>query len=448
MLQLVGRGRHRVVSRRVSVEAAAAQVGIAAVGVLLVQVATGLLPDVTVLGYLTTTRLILAVGLAAVGVRSAVGRRSAAGPGGGWGAPGVLTRVLLGSAVLLVGWQLLGAVVLGTGLPAARLALEDVLVAGLVVGVVRNADDLRAVLVLVATVVAAVSVRALVQFTDGENTMHFLLPEGLSAAGGHAEQMPPGAIVRVVGYFDDPNVLAAFLVLLAPFVPAAVGPLSAAPAVRRLLLALPAVALLLTFGRSALVGLLVGLGVLAARRVGALRALAALVGASVLVVLSPVSVGRLGSAVVPRLAAWSEAARLAAAEPLFGIGLDRYPAVVPGFWHAHNLPLHLAAEAGPVAGVLVAVVVGLAVVQAVRVPGRSPAGDAAVVALVGFAVSCMLDNPYNARAVSTTFWLVLGLSVAMAELARRAPPAGESAADAETTAPRVKEPSSRVGVGV
>lgn len=445
MLQLVGRGRHCAASRRVPAEGAAAQVGIAAVGLLLVQVATGLLPDVTVLGYLTTTRLILAVGLAAVGVRWATGGRSGAAPGGR-AAPGALTRVLLGCAVLLVGWQLLGAVVLGTGLPAARLALEDALVAVLVVGAVRDADDLRAVLVLVAAVVAAVSVRALVQFTDGENTMHFLLPEGLSAAGGHAEQMPPGAIVRVVGYFDDPNVLAAFLVLLAPFVPAAVRPLSASPAVRGLLLALPAAALVLTFGRSALVGLLVGSGVVVARRIGAVRALAVLAAASAVVVLSPVSVGRLGSAVLPRLAAWSEAARLAAAEPLFGIGLDRYPEVVRGFWHAHNLPLHLAAEAGAVAGVLVAVVVGVAVVQAVRVPGGSAAGDAAVVALVGFAVACMLDNPYNARAVSTTFWLVLGLSVAVAELAGGAPRAGGSAGDPGTTAPAVRGPSSRVGV--
>lgn len=387
---------------------------LAVLTLVVLDTAIGFLPAITALPYVNTTRLLLAGGIAAVVVRDRLrGDRPLRGRLPAGSAP-----VVAGAGLLLY-WQLASSIGFTTSdLSLVRLLGEQLATAVFVVLLVDSREKLQTLLAVLGLAVGAVSLHALRQFAAGENTEHFLLWQGGSAAGGHAATLPDGAIVRVVGYFTDPNVLATWLVLLLPLVAVALWrtPLPRWAVV--LFLSLPAAALVLTFSRAPFLGLLAAAAVLLARRRPWLPvALAAL---AVVAVVNPLSSGRLVSAIAPRLDVWAEAARVVVAAPLFGVGSGGFREVAPLYYNAHNLFLHLGAEGGVVAALAIGVVLAGAVRLALRqsrLPGDLGAvGVALAVSLVAFSVVSVLDNPYNARAVSATFWLLVGLLLATVRL--------------------------------
>lgn len=386
-------------------------VGSTAVALLLVQLATEVLPSVTVLTYLSTTRLLVVVGLIALLARDALlGRR----PGSlrlSRPAAGVVTA---GAAFVL--WHVIAALAVPPeAYTALRLLVEQALAGALVVLLVRSHDDVVGVLWTVALSVTVVSVRAVQQFVDHENTTHFLYQVDGVARGLHASQVPDDALIRVVGNFNDPNVFAAFLVLLLPLAIHLLVRVRAPLWVRVVGVALGGAALLLTFSRGAVIGLLLAGLVLVVRRrpwVGAM--LGALIPVAV---LNPLSSGRLLSAVAPRLRVWERAATVALEHPLTGVGSGGFRAYAPEFFNAHNLFLQLAAEGGLLAAALMGALLGCGVVAALRIAERGGPhgglGAAVAVALLAFVWISLLDDPYNAKAVSSAVWLLLGLVVAL-----------------------------------
>ena len=407
--------------------------GLASLSVLILQVSTQFLPFFVVLQYLTPTRAILAVGLVA-----AIGKQALARRGNGWrGARQALaqSRLLLVCITLLLLWYAIATGMSGslTSFSVLRLRLEELLAFGLAILTLDSKSKFRAIGLVVAVAVAAVSLQAIAQFGEGQNTNYFLIwQQGWQTRNAIA--MPEGAIPRVVGYFDNPNVLAAYLLLLGPL---AAVPVTAASSARwrapqwalGVLVVLALVALVLTFSRGAILALVVGIGAVWVRtkplEVGALALLA------IALLANPLSLDRLSTGQA-RLTAWQIALDSIQQNPLFGIGLGNFrerAVNVYGepFWHAHNLFLNVAAEAGIVASLLLLGVFIAALRQAWMLSRQSGSGAALgrafAIALVGFGLASLLDNPYNAMPVSYAFWLLLGLLVAARNIwSKRSPP--------------------------
>lgn len=392
---------------------------------LVLEAGTGFLPDVTVSAYLTASRLVLLVGLAAVLARDVAQGRSPLTP-----RPPRRALALYACVAALLGWQVLAAIAApATSLPAIRLLIEQALAFGLVVLVIDDVDKLKTLGLVVLATVSAISLHALRQFTTGEITEHALQWNGSS-------------VVRVVGYFPNPNVFAAFLVLLLPLVVVLVWRAPLPSWLALLLIALPGLALVLTFSRAALVGLLLAVGLVMTRRRSWLPLTVAAL--AVTAVVNPLSTGRLLPGIASRVEVWVAALGIIADHPLTGVGVGNFQAAAPRYWNAHNLYLHVAAESGVVAGLLLIAVLVLALSQAGELSGRG--GDAGAVgrafsiSILAFAALSMVDAPYNAAAVRTAFWLVLGLLAA----ALRVTPARERhrPRPATTAAPAVAGPVS------
>jgi len=390
---------------------------LAVLTLVVLDTAIGFLPVLTAVPYVNTTRVLLLAGIGAVAVRDRLrGDRPWRGRLPAGSAP-----VVAGAGLLLY-WQLASSIGFTTSdLSLVRLLAEHLATAAFVVLLVDSREKLQTVLAVLGLAVGAVSLHAIRQFVAGENTEHYLLWSGGSAAGGHAETLPDGAIVRVVGYFADPNVLATWLVLLLPVVAVALWRAAVPRWAAALFLALPGAALALTFSRAPFLGLLIAAAVLLGRRRPWLPV--ALAAVAVVALANPLSSGRMISAIAPRLDVWAEAARVVVAAPLFGVGAGGFRQVAPLYYNAHNLFLQLGAEGGVVAAAAMVVVLAGAVrlaLRQARAPGQAGAlGVALAVSLVAFAVVSVLDNPYNARAVSATFWLLVGLLLATARLGYR-----------------------------
>lgn len=364
---------------------------------LVLEAGTGFLPDVTVLAYLTTPRLVLLVGLAAVLARDVAQGRSPLTP-----RPPAKALALYACVAALLAWQVLAAIAApATSLPAIRLLIEQALAFGLVVLVIDDVDKLKSLGFVVLATVSAISLHALRQFTAGEITEHVLQWNG-------------SPVVRVVGYFPNPNVFAAFLVLLLPLVVVLVWRAPLPSWLALLLIGVPGLALVLTFSRAALVGLLLAVGLVMTRRRSWLPLTVAVM--AVMAVMNPLSTGRLLPGVASRVEVWVAALGIIAGHPLAGVGVGNFQAAAPRYWNAHNLYLHVAAESGVVAGLLLIAVLVLALWQADELSGRGgdagAAGRAFSISILAFAALSMVDAPYNASAVRAAFWLVLGLLAA------------------------------------
>ena len=303
-----------------------------------------------------------------------------------------------------------------------RFLITVVLLYYLTVVLWRRHPESRETLPLVALIaVVASAVVGVAQVAQDTPTSFYR--EGFSPIVSTTPR--PDLLQRAIGSFDNPNLLATHVLLLAPL--GAVAALGAATRSLRVVLValvgLAYVGLLLTFSRAGIGAALLSAGVVAYARRPALRdrirAVAA-VGAAVLA-LGVVATGGDLVGGFGRPEAWSTAVRVAVQErPLTGIGLARAGDVMNAvgdneirFRHAHNLWLTWWVEAGPLALLAVIWITGWLVLRGYHDATRGSAiGAAGLAGVVGFFAFSMLDHPANVERIATAFWLVAGLLAA------------------------------------
>jgi len=390
--------RHVPAGRRAVVAGSVAVLCLAAV---LAEATADVLPDAPLVGVVTPVRLVLAVGLVAVWVA---------------GTDPVRMRTWLDPAVaLLVVAAAVATVVAGQDWAPWRGVLTTAAVFYLAVGVRRAVPGSWPACGLLALVATGVAGPAAARQSAGGTATGFCR----GAFVDSADVCGPDAVIRAVGTFSNPNLLAAFLVLLLPL--AAAGSAALADRSSRLVgtgvVAFGYAAVLLTASRGGVLAALAGITAFLVlqqptRRRLLLAGTVGVLGVGVLALVSHGSVGVRGDI-------WGAALRIVAAHPL-GVGPGRagpmLDAAIPGpeaFQHAHDLWLNWAVEAGVpglVAVLAVTVVAGVVAVLAARRGSRAAVACGA--GLAGFAVMSLADDPANAIRVSLALWAVLGLLAA------------------------------------
>ncbi len=240
----------------------------------------------------------------------------------------------------------------------------------------------------------------------------------------------PG-VNRIAGSLENPNILAAFLVLVTPLAAARflAPPSSWAVGVQRVMLGIFVLALCLTVYLTGSRG--AWLGMIAAAAIGAwawhggrVRAvwLIAAVTAILLIVGLFLITTRSGE---PRLELYRQALEYLAAQPLTGNGLftakfyqplsDR-PGFVLLHIHAHNAPLHVAAELGLLGVLALGATTWLTIREGIT--GWRQARErertlrtGALAALAGFGTHHMVDFPVITPAVAVTLIVVLCIAL-------------------------------------
>ncbi|GAA3095420.1 hypothetical protein GCM10010464_68740 [Pseudonocardia yunnanensis] len=383
---------------------------------VLLEATADLLPDEPVVWVLTPVRLVLGAGLVAAAV---AGVRP-----GQWRTPldPAIGALLLAAA--------LGTVLAGQPWAAWRGVLTAVAAYYLVVGVRRSVPDAGPALGLLALVGVAVAGTVAARQAAAGTATGFCR----GAIDGSADVCGPDAVIRAVGTFSNPNLLAAFLVLLLPVAAAGAAQLAdrASRLVGTALVVVGYAAVLLTASRGGIVAAVVGAVVFVVLRRGHGRALpvggrrrpskmvVVLLGvggvvaaaAGLLLLATALSVG-------VRADVWTAAVGLVAQHPL-GVGPGRAGALLDAaiagdeaFQHAHNLWLNWAVEAGvPGLVAVLAITVGAVIVTRRAALAGSATAVAAGAGLAGFAVMSLADHPANAIRVSIVLWIVLALVAA------------------------------------
>ncbi|WP_063806752.1 O-antigen ligase family protein [Streptomyces regalis] len=430
-------------------------VPLGAVVVMLLDCATDFFPDdpvESVVGIVTPARLALILGLLAL-IAPVPGRARA------------LLRDFRTRLDLPIGLLVAAGAVATYGGGHATAPLRGLLtVIGcyyLVVGLRRTQpESWRAIGIIALAGVTAAATSAFSQVTNETPTgfcrTGLLTDVACDAAGD-------GVLIRATGTFANPNLLAAFLVLLLPFALLAAVCVDERTA-RTAIVVLVVVgygALLTTFSRAGYVAgaaglLLLGGAYWLAPRLAdrAQRRLFAGLGALALLAAAGViwAVSRAGNSLGVRGQAWEAALSLSADNPL-GVGLGRSGAVIsataPGdrtFVHAHNLWLNWLVEAGPLgllAMTAVAVIAWFSAARAAR--AKSVIGTVGLAALSGFFLMSMLDHPANLDRIDVLFWCVLAVVMAEAPATwRRRPGAAPAPVPAQLKRPR--HGPQRVGV--
>lgn len=356
--------------------------------------------------------VLLAVGLALVGVVGAAGRAFH---------PPALPRGLAIPVIVLAG-AAAGSALWGTLVSPAALALQ-VLGLAWFAAVVSLRPAPRAIataLAASATVVAAIALLQLARLDP------FALLGYLADAGNR---------MRVYGTFGNPNFLAVFLVAVLPLTVATCPPrLGVVAAV------LQTAALVATGSRGAVlaalaVGLFLALVPWRGRR---LAAAAALLIAGAIVALS--AARPVGETVAGRIYIWKVAAPHVMERPLAGFGpgafepmwvrweaqawkagtvagSDRRFAAVQD--HAHNEYLETAVDSGVPAALALAVVV-IALAAAVRRHADRRLGLAAGCGVVAIAAAALVDFPLHRPAELFLFWVLAGVATSAASACRSA----------------------------
>lgn len=424
-------------------------VPLGAVAVVLLDSATDFFPDDPLIGIVTPTRLALLLGIVAL-VVPVRGRPRAR-------LRDFRTRLDLPVALLIAASAL---ATYRSGQPTAPLrGLLTVIACYYLVVAVRRTqpESWRAIGVLALTGVAAAATSAFSQVTNETPTGFCrtgLLTDIACDAGGD------GVLIRATGTFSNPNLLAAFLVLLLPF--ALLAAVSVDERTGRTavvtLLVIGYGALLTTFSRAGYVAGAAGLLVLAgaywlAPRLAdrARRRLFAALGTLALLAAAGAiwAVSRAGNSLGVRGQAWEAALSLAADNPL-GVGLGRSGAVIsataPGdrtFVHAHNLWLNWLVEAGPLGLLAVTAIAVIALYSAARAArAKSVIGTVGLAALTGFFLMSMMDHPANLDRIDMLLWC--SLAVVMAENPTRS----LSPATVPTQLKRPRHGQQRVGARV
>jgi O-Antigen ligase len=376
----------------------ASAIALMCLAMTLLEATADVLPDDTVLPFLTPLRLVLAAGMAAAAV---AGVRPRA-----WLTPldGALAALLLAAA--------LATVVAGQPWAAWRGLLAAAAAYYLVVGVRRALPDSGPALGMLALVAVAVAGATAARQAAGG------IPTGFcrGALDGSADVCGPDALVRAVGTFSNPNLLAAFLVLLLPVAAAGAAALTdrharlAAAAV----VALGYAAVLLTGSRGGIIAAVAGMAAFALVRARGPRLRIALAAAAVATAAAVLIAAGLSFGV--RADVWTAAVRLVVDNPL-GVGPGRagalLDAAVPGeeaFQHAHNLWLNWAVEAGlPGLAAALTVTVVSAVIGVRSARTGSLLGAGATAGLAGFAVMSLADHPAAASRIAVALCAVLAI---------------------------------------
>ena len=411
--------RHR--ERRAAVATGTALVSLS---IVLLYATVGILPEDPLIWVLTPARVVLGVGLVALLLSGA--------------APALWRTSLAPAVASLLFAAALATVVSRQDWSAWRGVLTSFAAFVLAFGVRRLLSSSRAALGQLSLIGVAVAGGVGIQQAAND------IPTGFcrGAANALADTCGSGAAVRIIGTFGNPNLLAAFLVLMLPLAAfgVAVLPERSTRLLGTAIIVLGYLATILTWSRSGVLGALAGAVVfILLRRRGSRRLVVSVAALCAVIVALVVAAG--GSVGV-RGQVWTAALRLLLAHPL-GVGLGRagplISARIPGnqgIQHAHNLWLNWAVEAGYpglVAMLAVTVVAAIIAVRASR--GGSLPAAAIGAGLAGFAVICFTDDPVNALRVSLAFWIMLGL------LAGEAPVVAPARKDPAPTA----DPSSEEG---
>jgi putative inorganic carbon (HCO3(-)) transporter len=408
---------------------AAAELPLLVVAALLLATGADILPPDSIVSAgpveLTLARLLVLLGLAALvyahGPRRELFATGLAIPVG---------LLLVASLVATARW--------GTE-PRFRFLLEAVALFYLTVAAVRARPEVRPTLALVALVALALSaLPGVAQVAQDEATGFYR--DGCRPVTEPPPLVPGGTVTRATGTFDNPNVLAGHVLLLAPLSAAGIAALAAGWQLRRALavvLGLALVGLVLTYSRS---GILVALlGLVAALAVSGVAHRRQLIGAAAALLVATFflfgSCGSEGVAGYGRTEQWKETISVIGDNPVTGVGLGRAGDVLRErddrhtARHAHNLFLNWWAEAGPLA--LLAWIWLLAVL-AWRSLRAALAGDeiarGTMVAVGGFAAYSMLDHPANVDRIALALWVTMALAAALPRAPlRRAAGAPEAA---------------------
>ncbi|WOP17529.1 O-antigen ligase family protein [Raineyella sp. LH-20] len=378
-------------------------VGLVCMAIVFFESVAGILPDGTMFWLITPVRAVLIVGLVAMAL--VVPHPSA------W-------RTWLDIPLLvLVLTSLVASFGRTESMAAWRWLLTEVGLYYLVVMVRRqHRDSHRAGLVLVLVGVATAGVLALQQAASQTPT-GFCRAPGQGMADG-CEQ--PGALVRVVGTLNNPNLLAAFLLLFLPLAWLAVDEWlnSASRLAGVVLVALGYLALVQTWSRAGLAAGMLGIVALftLARPTGRrLRIGGGLLAVGLVVAVAMAIVS--GAGVRTKL--WTAALSLAVHHPL-GVGLGRSGALlteaVPDslqFQHAHDTWLNWLVEAGWLGFLAVMAITALvcwrvwrSTVEGSRIAAALGAG------LLGFGLMSLTDHPANALRIALALAFAIGLVMA------------------------------------
>lgn len=366
---------------------------------------TAIFPNVPLLGVISPLRLVIAAGLIALfasGARLGTFR----------------TRIDIAVGVLLV---VATAGILLRHWPSSPLRelVVEIAACYLAVGVRRrHSESWTAVSVLALVAVAAAGAVAVAQVSNQT-------PTGFCGGGflgnvacGH------GAVIRAEGTFDNPNELAAFLLLLAPVATCAITVVTER-LTRAVLIGLAVLgwaAVLTTFSRGAYVAMVVAVVLIAGARrwlpqltrtqltvliTGGAVVLAASGG--VLAILS-----RHDASMSARGLAWTAAVRLALRHPVLGVGLGRAGTAISAnvgeqFAHAHNLWLNWLVETGVPGLLAITAITVIGLVSAARRAALGSMMSAAQLAgLTGLLLMCLADDPANLSRIAMAMWLMLG----------------------------------------
>jgi O-antigen ligase len=345
-----------------------------------------------------------------------------------WTHPGPRRELLASGLAIPLALLLLAGLVAtlkwGGTEPRYRFLVESVALLYLTVATIRARPQARTALVAIALVAVAVSALGGVEQVAHSVATGFYrrgcLPITQAPPG-----IPSGTITRAIGSFDNPNLLAGHILLLAPLAAVAVALLTPAWQARRalaLVVALSYLGLVLTFSRTGILFAVLGAGaaVLASRlpqkRYLAGIALALAVSAFLLFG----SCGSEGAAGFGRTQEWKETMHVIRDHPVYGVGLGRLGDVLHArnalstSRHAHNLFLNWWAEAGPLA--LIAWIWLFAVLawRSLRAAlADDPVARGTLVALLGFFAYSMFDHPANVDRIAIALWVVMGIAAAL-----------------------------------
>ena len=235
--------RGAVVRHRGSEPGAADAVALVALLLLVLEVFAGVVPSEPTVWIITPLRALLVIGLIAALV--------AAPHRGGWATVLDLPAALLVGGALLAAWRVTGDFAPWRWLVTAVAAYY------LAVAVLRRLRDRGGAAVLGA-VGSAIAATAAVSEFSGQSATGFCR----NPLTGSADCADPGAWIRAIGTFDNPNTLAAFLLLALPF--AALFALRAQGSGQRAvgwaIVASGVAAMLFTGSRAPIVALVVGAG--------------------------------------------------------------------------------------------------------------------------------------------------------------------------------------------
>ena len=345
-----------------------------------------------------------------------------------------------------------------------RFLVEGIALFVLACAVVRSARQRAVALTVVA--LAAVALSALTgisQVTQDRATGFYR--DGCRPVTAAPPGIPPGTVTRARGTFENPNLLAAHVLLLAPLAAAAAaagagrrrgdsgrgGAAAADPAATGdapsslgepaggaqlavaggLVVGLAYLGLVLTYSRAGVLIAILGAGVAVAASRAPRRGYLAAVGVAVAIGASFLfaTCGSEGAAGFGRIEEWRETMGIVGDNPVLGVGLGRVggelrardPRATTA--HSHNLFLNWWAEAGPAALVAWLWLFGVLLWWSLRAALRGDAlARAALVALLGFAGFSMVDHPANVDRIALALWCVAGIAAGLAP-ARRTTPA-------------------------